>query len=123
MWRDGVVKVRGGEGPKRLLSGGLGVQAVGLKVTDVVVLIDREQGGPQRLKESNLTLHSAFTLTAILKVQSAPVPFVIFVLPCSMPGWHTGSCQRMFTVKRMLVDDDDDHDEDLMRIMIDDLHS
>ena len=61
------------------------VQAVGLKVTDVVVLIDREQGGPQRLKESNLTLHSAFTLTAILKVQFGLVPYVLFYPPCSMP--------------------------------------
>lgn len=43
-------------------------QAVGLKVKDVVVLIDREQGGPARLAESGLQLHSAFTLTAILKV-------------------------------------------------------
>jgi len=47
------------------------VQDVGLKVTDVVVLIDREQGGPARLQDNNLALHSAFTLTAILKVPTA----------------------------------------------------
>ena len=41
---------------------------MGLKVKDVVVLIDREQGGPARLADSGLNLHSAFTLTAILKV-------------------------------------------------------
>ena len=44
------------------------MQEVGLKVTDVVVLIDREQGGRARLADSNLTLHSAFTLSYILDV-------------------------------------------------------
>ncbi len=39
-----------------------------LKVKNVVVLIDREQGGPQHLKANGLTLHAAFTLTALLKV-------------------------------------------------------
>lgn len=38
----------------------------GLVVSDVVVLIDREQGGQARLASSNLRLHSAFTLTYIL---------------------------------------------------------
>ena len=33
-----------------------------------MVLIDREQGGPARLAESGLALHSAFTLSSILKV-------------------------------------------------------
>lgn len=40
----------------------------GLKVSDVVVLIDREQGGRARLAKSNLNLHSAFTLSYILDV-------------------------------------------------------
>lgn len=44
------------------------VQAEQLKVTDVVVLIDREQGGPQHLAKNGLRLHSAFTLSALLKV-------------------------------------------------------
>ena len=35
---------------------------------DVVVLIDREQGGPQRLASHSLRLHAAFTLTSILAV-------------------------------------------------------
>ncbi|GAX83760.1 hypothetical protein CEUSTIGMA_g11185.t1 [Chlamydomonas eustigma] len=39
-----------------------------LVVKDVVVLIDREQGGPQHLSTNGLTLHAAFTLSALLKV-------------------------------------------------------
>lgn len=40
----------------------------GLKVSDVVVLIDREQGGSARLASRNLRLHSAFTLSYILDI-------------------------------------------------------
>ena len=43
-------------------------QEVGLKVSDVVVLIDREQGGKARLAATGLALHSAFTLSYILEV-------------------------------------------------------
>lgn len=39
----------------------------GLKVTDVVVLIDREQGGSARMASNNLKLYSAFTLSFILE--------------------------------------------------------
>lgn len=42
--------------------------AEGLKVSDVVVLIDRQQGGPERLQSHGLRLHSAFTLSYILDV-------------------------------------------------------
>jgi uridine monophosphate synthetase len=42
------------------------LEGAGLKVSDVVVLIDREQGGRARLASQNLRLHSAFTLTYIL---------------------------------------------------------
>lgn len=42
------------------------LEAVGLKVTDVVVLIDRQQGGAARLAGQGLKLHSAFTLSFIL---------------------------------------------------------
>ena len=42
------------------------LEEVRLKVTDVVVLIDREQGGQARLEADGLRLHSAFTLSYIL---------------------------------------------------------
>ena len=45
-----------------------GLQDVELKVSDVVVLIDRQQGGESRLVADNLKLHSAFTLSYILEV-------------------------------------------------------
>jgi len=38
----------------------------GLKVKDVVVLVDREQGGRAELAEHDLTLHAALTLSQIL---------------------------------------------------------
>jgi len=38
----------------------------GLKVKDVVVLVDREQGGRAELAERDLTLHAALTLSQIL---------------------------------------------------------
>ena len=42
------------------------LEEVKLKVEDVVVLIDREQGGQARLEADGLRLHSAFTLSFIL---------------------------------------------------------
>lgn len=45
-------------------------QDVELVVSDVVVLIDREQGGESRLASNNLKLHSAFTLTYILEAST-----------------------------------------------------
>ena len=44
------------------------LEEVGLVVSDVVVLIDREQGGKSRLASKGLTLYSAFTLSYILDV-------------------------------------------------------
>lgn len=44
------------------------LQKEGLKVTDVVVLIDREQGGAARMASNGLKLYSAFTLSFILEV-------------------------------------------------------
>lgn len=43
-------------------------QEAGLVVKDVVVLIDREQGGEAHLKSQGLTLHSAFKLSALLSI-------------------------------------------------------
>lgn len=37
-------------------------------MSDVVVLIDRQQGGQSRLAADNLKLHAAFTLSYILEV-------------------------------------------------------
>lgn len=44
------------------------VQKEGLVVKDVVVLIDREQGGAARMASNGLKLYSAFTLSFILEV-------------------------------------------------------
>ena len=38
----------------------------GLVVNDVVVLVDREQGGGEELAKRSLTLHSAITITQML---------------------------------------------------------
>lgn len=38
----------------------------GVKVNDVVVLIDREQGGQQQLATAGFTLHSALTMNRML---------------------------------------------------------
>lgn len=44
------------------------MQKEGLVVKDVVVLIDREQGGAARMASNGLQLYSAFTLSFILEV-------------------------------------------------------
>ncbi len=43
------------------------LEAVGLRVQDVAVLIDREQGGPTNLAAQGYRLHAALTLTEILE--------------------------------------------------------
>jgi orotate phosphoribosyltransferase len=43
-----------------------GLEHQGLIVRDVVVLIDREQGGPQQLERSGYRCHAAFPLSEIL---------------------------------------------------------
>ena len=47
------------------------LEQVGLKVKDVVVLIDREQGGEARLKSNNLRLHAVLPLSRVLKTLEA----------------------------------------------------
>ena len=44
------------------------MQHVGLKTTDVVVLIDREQGGEATLKKNGLKLHAVLPLSRVLRV-------------------------------------------------------
>lgn len=40
----------------------------GLKVKDVVILVDREQGGMEKLAEKGYSLHSVFLVTEVLEV-------------------------------------------------------
>lgn len=47
------------------------LENVGLKVKDVVVLIDREQGGEARLASNGLRLHSVLPLSRVLKTLEA----------------------------------------------------
>jgi uridine monophosphate synthetase len=43
----------------------------GLKISDVAVLIDREQGGRENLQQKNITMHAALTLTEVLETLAA----------------------------------------------------
>ncbi len=47
------------------------LEAAGLAVSDVVVLIDREQGGPQNLAAAGYRLHAALTMTQIVDTLEA----------------------------------------------------
>jgi len=42
------------------------LEAAGLKVKDIVVLIDREQGGREQVEEKGYALHSALTVSELL---------------------------------------------------------
>lgn len=47
------------------------LEAAGLKVTDIVVLIDREQGAKEMLAQAGYTLHAVTTLRALLEAWRA----------------------------------------------------
>ncbi|XP_005096073.2 uridine 5'-monophosphate synthase [Aplysia californica] len=47
------------------------LQAAGIRVTDAVVLLNREQGGPEKLAANNIKLHSIFTMNDVLSVLSS----------------------------------------------------
>lgn len=47
------------------------LEKVGLKVTDAVVLLNREQGGAERLKQNGVTLHSVVTISEVIEVLMA----------------------------------------------------
>lgn len=44
------------------------VEKEGLIVTDIVVVLDREQGGIQRLKEKGYTVHTLFTINEVIEL-------------------------------------------------------
>jgi uridine monophosphate synthetase len=44
------------------------LEKVGLKVKDILVLIDRQQGGGEELLKSGLHLHSVFTISELLDI-------------------------------------------------------
>ena len=44
------------------------MRAAGLEITDAVVLIDREQGGPENMGAAGVRLHAVYTFSVLLDV-------------------------------------------------------
>jgi uridine monophosphate synthetase len=44
------------------------LEAAGLKVSDITVLVDREQGGKKELSEKGYSLHSVLSMSEMLKL-------------------------------------------------------
>lgn len=42
------------------------LESIGLKVTDIIVLLDREQGGKENIEQKGYHLHSVLTITELL---------------------------------------------------------
>src|SRR5690606_14367810 len=44
------------------------IEREGLKVTDIVVVLDREQGGIEKLKKKGYTVHTLFTINQVIDI-------------------------------------------------------
>ena len=55
---------------------------VGLKVKDVVVLVDREQGGEDNLKKQGLILHSVIKITEMMTILEEASETKMQVITC-----------------------------------------
>src|SRR5690606_33605072 len=44
------------------------IEREGLKVTDIVVVLDREQGGIEKLKKKGYTVHTLFTINEVIDI-------------------------------------------------------
>uniref|UniRef100_T1JH20 Uridine 5'-monophosphate synthase n=1 Tax=Strigamia maritima TaxID=126957 RepID=T1JH20_STRMM len=49
------------------------LRSVGLKVTDAIVLLEREQGGRENLQKNGVKLHSACTMTQLLTILESKI--------------------------------------------------
>jgi len=67
---------------------------VGLSVTDVVVLLDREQGGDINLKNANIKLHAVLKISEVLEVLTG-----LNLLDCSLKEEVRKFCQNNQLVK------------------------
>jgi len=67
---------------------------VGLEVSDVVVLLDREQGGETNLRNANVKLHAVLKISEVLEVLTG-----LNLLDCSLKQKVTSFCKNNQLVK------------------------